>query len=833
MLMTKRDRMTGFAAVLLACAIFPAAADDGKPRYVAGNGRDQGDCQNRFRPCRTLSYAIAKSGKGESIQVAEGNYAIKEHGQLLDLLSVSGRIAGGFSQYSSYSERNSIPSTVLVGVPPEFRDRFEAAGFTVIADTKGLDVSNEQTQKMRKLTVQFAAAEQSHAAAPCVSNLSAGFACQSVSLHSHVSLQDLKPAGSSGADVWGFTDLNTGREYAFIGLRTGVAVVDITNPDAPEQVASQNGNSTTWREIKVYQVYDTNLLRWRAYAYVTADNVNDFMMILDLTALPNAIENLNPGLDFRAAHNVYMVNSDYTYGLPQNADGPQLGIAGANANSGNYRLYSLQNPGNPQLLKVSTAGYAHDLASFAVTDARKNTQCFNAASRPFCQVLSDFNENTLDLWDVTDAAAPQLLSSQPYPNAAYVHSGWWTEDGRYLLVHDELDEQNFGLNTTVRVFDVANLRAPALAGTWTGPTKAIDHNGYVRGNRYYISNYSEGLTVLDITNPVAPSRVGYFDTYPASAQTGFVGAWGVYPFFASGAIAIGDINTGLYILKNETLASPNGSLTMANAKLSGTEGQTLNVSVNRGGGSAGAVSVQLDVLYATASSSDANLTSTILNWAAGDTQAQTATLSLTADGQSDSGELLFVRLRNPQGGATIAYPDATAVSISESNARARLRSLFTAPVIDEARAKAYVGVSRAGSAVGEVRVSYRTVIGGTYGGATATQGEFVWPDGDTAAKLTTITLNPATLSSGQSGQFEVEFFNPINADLESISGSTVSVAPLTITVRDTSSTPAPPTAPPSTPSPAGGGGGGAISALLFAMLGSMLAIRTASRRRYA
>ena len=118
-------------------------------------------------------------------------------------------------------------------------------------------------------------------------------------------------------------------------------------------------------------------------------------------------------------------------------------------------------------------------------DARKNSQCVNASAAPACQILTDFNENTFDIWDVTNPSSRQLLVSQPYPNARYTHSGWWTEDGRYLFIHDELDERDFNLNTTVRVFDMANLRAPVLAGSWVGPTRAIDHNGYVRGNRYY------------------------------------------------------------------------------------------------------------------------------------------------------------------------------------------------------------------------------------------------------------------------------------------------------------------------------------------------------------
>jgi choice-of-anchor B domain-containing protein len=806
------------AGLLLAAAIFPAVADDGKPRFVSGTGRDQGDCLNRFRPCRSLSYAISKAGKGDSIQVAEGQYSIQDSRQLFDVLSVNGRISAGFSKVSGYSERNAAESTVLTGVPPEFRERFEAAGFTVIVDSKGLGVSREESQRMRKLTAQVAASEQSHALAPCVANQSAGFGCQSVSLLSHVSLPQLSPQSARAADVWGFVDLNTGREYALIGVLNGVAIVDVTDPETPEQVGSASGTSTTWHEMKVYQRYDASAGRWRAYAYVTADQVSDFPIVLDLSNLPNGVTRVNYSGDFRAAHNVQLVDTDPTFGIAQSTGTPLLAIAGAGVNGGNYRLYSLANPTAPQLHVVSSSGYAHDLASLPVKDARKNTQCVNAAALAQCQVLADFNENTFDLWDVTNPSAPQLLSSQPYANARYVHSGWWTENGQYLFVHDELDESNFGLNTTVRVFDVSNLRAPTLAASWIGPTRAIDHNGYVRGNRYYFSNYSEGLTVLDVTDPRAPARVGYFDTYPASAETGFVGAWGVYPFLESGTIVIGDINSGLYLLRNETLATPRGSFAMSSPALSGTEGQTLNLSVARSGGATGAVSVQLDLLYATASATDATLASTTLSWADGEAQPKSATLTLGTDTQAENLELLLVRLRNPQGGATIMYPDTTRVTIGDPGSTATLRALEAAPVVEESRAKALITMMRQGSASGEARVSYRTLSGGTYGGATATQGELVWADGDASSKLVTVALNPATLSGGQSGTFQVEFFGALNASLQNASGTDVTSLPLTVTVNDSASAPPGNAPPPSTSPPRNSGGGGSIGwAWLFAI----------------
>ena len=255
-----------------------------------------------------------------------------------------------------------------------------------------------------------------------------------------------------------------------------------------------------------------------------------------------------------------------------------------------------------------------------------------------------------------------------------------------------------------------------------------------------------------------PTRVGQFDTWPASSETGFVGAWGVYPFFASGTIAISDINSGLYLVHNETLATPRGAFSVANAKLAGTEGQALAINVNRSAGS-GAVSVQLDVLYATASAADATLTSTTLNWADGDTAPKSATLNLAADAQDEDLEMLMVRLIDPRGGATIDYPDTSQVTIGDTGETARLRLLDAAPVVDEARAKALVTLTRRGSASGEARASYRTVAGGTYGGVTATQGDVTWPDGDVSAKTVTVALNPATLAAGQSGTFQMEIFD--------------------------------------------------------------------------
>jgi hypothetical protein len=155
-------------------------------------------------------------------------------------------------------------------------------------------------------------------------------------------------------------------------------------------------------------------------------------------------------------------------------------------------------------------------------------------------------------------------------------------------------------------------------------------------------------------------------------------------------------------------------------------------------------------------------------------------------------------------------------------------------MVDEARAKAYVTLMRRGSASGEVRASYRTVAGGTYSGATATQGDLVWADGDVSSKTVTVALNPATLAAGQSGTFQMEFFNPTNAALETAAGVSVGVLPVTVTVRDLVAevvvTDPPPTTPTNPGRKSGGGGTQPLWLLALAVLLSASRYRAALAR---
>ena len=166
------------------------------------------------------------------------------------------------------------------------------------------------------------------------------------------------------------------------------------------------------------------------------------------------------------------------------------------------------------------------------------------------QICFSSNENHFEVVDVTDKSAPMTLSSSRYSQLVYVHQGWLTEDHRFFLLGDELDESNFRLSTRTHVFDVSDLDAPSHLFVHDLGTRAIDHNLYVLGNRVYAANYTSGLRVLELGDLANREieEIAFFDTYPSNDNTAFQGAWSVYPYLPSGTLIVSDINKGLFVL---------------------------------------------------------------------------------------------------------------------------------------------------------------------------------------------------------------------------------------------------------------------------------------------
>ena len=373
---------------------------------------------------------------------------------------------------------------------------------------------------------------------PCENGIADVYPCNGYDLMGYMSLNDLTPDGVNngnlaGNDSWGWTDPDTGKEYALVGLNSHTAFVDISNPSMPILVGALPTATlnSIWRDIKVYQ----------NHAFIVSEASGHGMQVFDLTRLRDII---SPEIftadthftDFGSAHNIVINEaSGYAYVVGANRNGPF---------SGGALFVNIQNPTMPILEGgFGEGGYSHDaqVVNYDGPDADYNGK----------EILVGSNENEIVIADVTNKSNPITISTIGYSNIGYTHQGWFSEDLKHFIVGDELDELNIGTNTRTLIFDFSDLDNPTYDFDYLGTTLAIDHNGYPNGNDYYLANYTAGVRVLDLSqienNNLA--EIGFFDTYPENDNAAFDGVWNVYPFLISNNIIISDIDRGLFIIR--------------------------------------------------------------------------------------------------------------------------------------------------------------------------------------------------------------------------------------------------------------------------------------------
>lgn len=386
----------------------------------------------------------------------------------------------------------------------------------------------------------------------CSNDVAAAFPCMDVDMVSFLSVKDIGGGrGMRTNDIWGWEDPTTGREYALVGLTDATSFVDVTDAHNPVYLGELNltegAMPSVWRDIKVY----------KDHAFIVSDGAgNHGMQIFDLTQLrdvkngPVTFEATAHYDGIASAHNI-VINEDtgYAYSVGSSSGGTTCG--------GGLHMINIQDPVHPEFAGCFSdtktgrrgTGYSHDAQCviYSGPDAAYTGKeiCFGS------------NETAISIADVTDKNNPVALSSASYPNVAYTHQGWLTEDQRFFYVNDEGDEpQGLVEGTRTLIWDVADLDDPILVGEHIAKVKSTDHNLYIKGNLMYQSNYDSGLRILDISNPSDPMEVGFFDTVPYG-EDGTVGggSWSNYPYFKSGNIITTSGREGLFILKKKGVDS--------------------------------------------------------------------------------------------------------------------------------------------------------------------------------------------------------------------------------------------------------------------------------------
>ena len=320
--------------------------------------------------------------------------------------------------------------------------------------------------------------------------------------------------GESLNDIWGWADPETGIEYALVGLRNGVSIVSLEDPENATQVAYIPGPSSTWRDLKT----------WGNFCYVTNETSNG-LLVIDMSNLPEEAPYFEwtPTFDglgtLSSCHNLYIDENGYCY------------LAGCNLNNGGMLILDVTADdvtGEPEFVSAAPPVYAHDV--YVVSDRMYSSEIYVGA---------------MAIYDVADKNNIEFLASQTTP-FQFTHNIWLNDDESVAFTTDERND------APVAAYDITDLdniqeldRYNPIGSLGTG---VIPHNVHVWDDYLLISYYADGGRIVDASRPENLIEVGNYDTW-LGGNGGFDGAWGLYPFLPSQTVLVSDIGNGLYVLQ--------------------------------------------------------------------------------------------------------------------------------------------------------------------------------------------------------------------------------------------------------------------------------------------
>lgn len=315
-------------------------------------------------------------------------------------------------------------------------------------------------------------------------------------------------------EVWGLVVNN--KEYAVIGSTDGTHFIDVETVTEVAYVpgAVQGG-------VIIHRDYDD----YNGYLYAVADEGSgSTLQIMDFSYLPDSVSVVyDSKVLINRAHNIFIDKSSARL----------YALAVKMAQSKAMAIFDISTPTNPVFLGDyntfggNTVSHVHDAY------VQNDTAYLNCGG------------NGLHIVDFTSTTNPVTLGSMTtYPGQGYNHSGWLDSRGGYYYMADENHNKPIKV---VQVSDFQDLQVVQTMDAGATHNYSIPHNQIYHNEKLFVSYYYDGLQVFDVSDPLQPSRMYYFDTYPGAARQSYEGAWGIYPFLPSGKVLVSDMQTGLYI----------------------------------------------------------------------------------------------------------------------------------------------------------------------------------------------------------------------------------------------------------------------------------------------
>jgi choice-of-anchor B domain-containing protein len=308
------------------------------------------------------------------------------------------------------------------------------------------------------------------------------------------------------SNLWGWTD-DDGNEYVIAGTYDGTSIVDISDPTSPVEIQFIDGANSTWRQMCV----------WDDYCYVV-NETSDGLLCINLGTIPTEGEAeftfTDGNVDLETGHILYTDENGIIYVFGPNIYGGSTVMFDASAN-----------PMDPPFVGATDTWYVHH--GYA-----ENDTLFE------CNIYQGW----MSIWDVSDKSSPELLATQNTPGS-FTHNAILMDNGFEVHTTDEVT------NGSLASYDITDLDDIDFLGEFrpTPGTNSIPHYAWDFNQFVLTAWYRDGLVVTDMTHPEAVVMTAWYDTSPLTGS-GFNGAWGVYPYFPSGVIAVTDIEEGLFLI---------------------------------------------------------------------------------------------------------------------------------------------------------------------------------------------------------------------------------------------------------------------------------------------
>lgn len=394
---------------------------------------------------------------------------------------------------------------------------------------------------------------------------------------------------------WGFADWATGNDrFCPEAPDNGIAVIDARNPSNPVRVATlQNPAGTSAEDVVVYTArygpyagrdIAASGIQWCGGARHDPAAVRG-LMLWDVTnpAAPVQLGFLDTECctrgvhEFEVAHRADLKRT-FAYATVPTSRYPDTTASGYRDEDGDgdFRLIDITNPAAP--FQASDWGIQDIGGPFYGGQGCDPDANYGHGAEPSedgkLVFLSYWDSGFIRL-DLTKPSTPVFTGRTVYPSEADgdAHSAQYDEGRKLLFTADEDFckasgagiEKGFGY---MRVYDFSKPSAPKQIGSYRTPNSLgtddqaagdfVIHNNFLLGTDVYSSWYTDGVRVVDVSDPRAPKEVANF-VPPATSNpvkpsqrgvlTNTTQVWGVVVDEATGLVYASDMNSGLWILK--------------------------------------------------------------------------------------------------------------------------------------------------------------------------------------------------------------------------------------------------------------------------------------------